>query len=84
MLVTAQRSQRVQLNDPWFDVIPLYLPMAEIGLIASIIGVADAGAKTSLTLFRVASELGFAAYEIRLIAADTNALLAVLTNLSAL
>ncbi|KAL9615634.1 MAG: hypothetical protein Q9160_009361 [Pyrenula sp. 1 TL-2023] len=56
--------------------------MAEIGLVASIIGVAGAGAKVSLTLFQIANALGSAADEVRFIAADTNALSLVLTNLS--
>jgi hypothetical protein len=56
--------------------------MAEVGLIASIIGVAAAGAKTSITLFQIASAIGSAAYEVRFVAADTSALSLVLTNLS--
>jgi hypothetical protein len=56
--------------------------MAEIGLIASIIGVAGAGAKVSITLFQIASAIGSAANEVRFVAADTNALSLVLTNLS--
>jgi hypothetical protein len=56
--------------------------MAEIGLIASIIGVAGAGAKISITLFQIASAIGSAGNEVRFVAADTNALSLVLTNLS--
>lgn len=56
--------------------------MAEIGLIASIIGVAGAGAKVSLTLFKIASQLGAAADEVRLVAGDASALSLVLTLLS--
>ena len=56
--------------------------MAEIGLIASIIGVAGAGARISITLFKMANTLGSAGHEVRFVAADTNALSLVLTNLS--
>jgi hypothetical protein len=62
--------------------IPSQIKMAEIGLIASITGLAGAGAKISITLFQIASAIGSAGSEVRFVAADTNALSLVLTNLS--
>jgi hypothetical protein len=56
--------------------------MAEIGLIASIVGVATLGSKISITLFQLASAFGSAASDVRFVAADTSALALVLTNLS--
>ena len=44
--------------------------MAEIGLIASIIGVAGAGAQLSIALFQVAQSIGAAGQETRVIAAE--------------
>jgi len=51
-------------------------------LVASIIGVAGAGAKVSITLFQIANALCSVGHEARFVAADTSAILLILTNLS--
>lgn len=56
--------------------------MAEIGLIASILAIAGAGAKISLGLYEFASDIGSAGKEVRFIARDTNAFSQALTSLS--
>jgi len=55
--------------------------MAEIGLIASILGVASAGAKLSLTLYQFADIVGNAATEVRDIASEISLFCSVLRQL---
>ena len=52
--------------------------MAEIGLIASIIGVAGAAAKLAIGFYDIADQIGSAAEDAKMIAADLGALSAVL------
>ena len=55
--------------------------MAEIGAIASIIGVAGAGAKLSIVLFEFASTVGSAGLEVRQIGIDISLFCSVLKQL---
>jgi hypothetical protein len=57
--------------------------MAEIGLAASIIGVASAGAKLSLALYQFAEIVGSAASEVRSVAGDISIFCSVLHQLDA-
>lgn len=56
--------------------------MAEIGLVASIVNIAGAGAQLSLTLYRIAETVGSAGFEAQIIAAETSLLSQSLTQLS--
>lgn len=55
--------------------------MAEIGVIASIVGVAGAGAKLSLVLFGFASTVGSARVEVERVGTEISQFCAVLTQL---
>jgi len=55
--------------------------MAEVGLIASIIGIASAGAKLSKGLWDVAKAFGSAGKDIKLVASEISALCRVFTQL---
>lgn len=55
--------------------------MAEIGLIASIIGVAGAGAKLSILIFDFASTIGTAGHELQDISTEISLLCSVLRQL---
>ncbi|KAJ9605202.1 oligomeric, coiled-coil, peripheral membrane protein [Cladophialophora chaetospira] len=58
--------------------------MAEIGIAASIIGIAGAAATIAKGLYQIASDIGSAGKQVRLIAQDTNAFSHALTNLGQL
>jgi Ras association (RalGDS/AF-6) domain len=55
--------------------------MAEIGLIASIIGVATTGAKLSLILYQFADAVGSAARDVRIVASEISLFCSVLRQL---
>ena len=56
--------------------------MAEIGLVASIVNIAGAGAQLSLTLYHIAETVGSAALEAQIIATEASLLSQSLTQLS--
>jgi hypothetical protein len=56
--------------------------MAELALVASIVGVAGAGTKLALTFYQIADALGTADQEVRVIAAETSAFSHVLSSVS--
>jgi hypothetical protein len=86
---TAQRQQYHDLNIPpsmqpsnfQFNAASTANLMAEIGAIASIVGVAGAGAKLSLVLFEFASTVGSARVEVERVGTEISQFCAVLTQL---
>jgi hypothetical protein len=55
--------------------------MAEVGLASSIIGIVSAGTKVSLVLLQLASDVGTASNEARIIASDIKAFVVVIKTL---
>ena len=56
--------------------------MAEVGLVASIVGIAGACAKLALGFYDIASSLGSAAKEAKSVASEISVISNVLTTLS--
>jgi hypothetical protein len=69
-LTILQRPSSEEINASHEPSSSLHLGMAEIGAIATIVGIAGAGAKLSIVLFEFASQVGSAGLEIRQIGTE--------------